>query len=113
MLLPGNEKMPFKMLQMVLTDNTHKTPEFLVSRALRVILAIMRTSATLRTHLLCHLCPRPEYINTLRSEVKSMVGEEIGLSNASLHRLVKRDYFMKESRHIDSPLPCELLRRSK
>ena len=82
-------------------EGADKTPEFLAYTALAVSFAAIRTSSSVPTHLLYDLCARPEYVDSLRTEVEDMLAEEGSFTKAGFNKLVKLDSFMKESQRFN------------
>jgi cytochrome P450 len=78
-----------------------KTPDFMAYTALAISFAAIRTSSSVPTHLLYDLCSRPEYIEPLREEIKSVLTEERSFTKQALNKLVKLDSFMKESQRFN------------
>ena len=63
--------------------------------------AAIHTTTLNITNVLYDLVARPEYIETLRSEIDSVWEETGGLDKTSMAKMVKLDSFMKESQRLN------------
>ena len=100
----GEKGKPIDLLQMMTDgakgpDSSH---DFLSYATLSVSFASIHPIARSPAHLILDLCVHPEYIESLREEVETMLRDEGGMfTKAGLARLHKMDSVMKESRRFN------------
>ncbi|KAI9571035.1 cytochrome P450 [Boletus coccyginus] len=76
-----------------------RTVKLLTIRVLAINFAAIHTSSSSFSHALFFLAENPQYIQSLREEVESVVEKE-GWSKASLGKMRKIDSFLKESQRL-------------
>lgn len=78
-------------------------PDKLANRQLLITLAAIHTTTMAVSHVIYDLCAHPEYIEPLRSEIQSMLGDDGHWNKGSLSKLRKLDSFLKESQRWSPP----------
>ncbi|KAK7931192.1 hypothetical protein PG985_001904 [Apiospora marii] len=77
----------------------------LAKMQLGVIFAAVHTTSESMTHILYDLSVRPEYIDPLREEIRSVMAEHGGtITTHGLQQMMKLDSFMRESLRFHPPL---------
>ena len=75
-----------------------------------ISLAAIHTSQMNSVHVLYDLAARPEYIEQLREEIRTVAAADGGWNKSSYTRLRKMDSFMKESQRFNPPSVLSLHR---
>lgn len=108
---PSYQK-PSDFLQWMMdgADDNDSVPEKLAIRELVMGLASVHTTTMAAAHALYDLCERPEYVEPLREELRTVLQEDGGWQKMTVHKLRKMDSFLKESQRLN---PASLCRQRK
>ena len=84
-------------------NGPEQDPQHLAHLEIVISLAAIHTSQMNTVHVLYDLAARPEYIEELRSEIRTVAAAEGGWNKTSYTKLRKLDSFMKESQRFNPP----------
>ncbi|KAI1816638.1 cytochrome P450 [Poronia punctata] len=100
-LRPGDKK-PVDLIQWLADSSRGKdrNPDVLAHNMLFMALASVHTSSATIIHVLFDLCANPEYVESLRQDVRQAV-DESGWTLAAIAKMKKLDSFMKESQRMN------------
>lgn len=88
-----------------LAREADRKPEILERKLLFLIIASVHSSTSTMTHALFDLCAHPEYVESLREEVSSVVRAH-GWTLLSLNHMRRLDSFLRESQRMNHPGLC-------
>ena len=102
-------KRPYDGIQWLLDSHGHsgESTEEVVKSLLRLNMAAIHNTTMSVTNALFNLLEYPEYIDSLRAEVESVLAEEGGWTKQGLTKLRKMDSFMKETLRMNPTTPSE------
>ena len=83
-------------------DSSEQDPRHLAHLEIVISLAAIHTSQMNAVHVSYDLAARPEYLDQLRDEIRSVAAES-GWNKTSYAKLRKMDSFMKESQRFNPP----------
>ena len=84
-----------------------RNPHFIAKIMLKLSFASIHTSSATPVQVIYDLCAMPEYIEPLRQEVQSVLGEREGWDGKTLGKLHKLDSIMAESQRFNPLLLSE------
>jgi len=99
------------LISWVIDAGEEKEVPDLVRRVLVVNFAAIHTTSLSFTHALYQLAANPEYVDSLRAEVDSVLKED-GWTKEAMQRLVRVDSFLKETQRLYGIASAVLSRRA-